>query len=252
MIYFVGAGPGDPELITLKGHRLLQQAQLVVYTGSLINPELLPAASPESRLVDSSSLELEEIVDLMQGYYQEEKLVVRLHTGDASIYGAIGEQMRELENRDIPYRQVPGISSFLAAAASLQREYTVPGGSQTLILTRMEGNTPVPEEEKLSFLAQHRASLAVFLSASLVEKVQEELLQGYPPHTPVAVVYKASWPEEMVLEGNLERLAQLTREAGISKTALILVGDFLQTTGNSKLYYSNFSHSYREAKHEGE
>ncbi len=248
MIYFVGAGPGDPEMITLKGYRLLQEAGLVIYTGSLINPQILEYAREGARLVNSATLELEEIVEQMLTFHQEGGTVVRLHTGDASLYGAIGEQMEELERRRAPYTVVPGISSFLAAAASMKKEYTVPGGSQTVIVTRMEGRTPVPEKENLASLATHGASMVIFLSAGMVKQVQEELLRGYSPETPVAVVYKASWPDEKTVRGTLGNLEAITREAGITRTALILVGDFLDKTGQSLLYHREFSHGYRESQ----
>lgn len=250
MISFVGAGPGDPEMITLKGCRLLQEADLVIYTGSLINPEILKYAGEKARLVNSASLDLSGIMKLILEAYQRGEKVVRLHTGDASIYGAIGEQIAELEEKGVPYRVVPGISSFLAAAASLKKEYTVPRQSQTVIVTRMEGRTPVPGKESLASLASHGASMAIFLSAGMVERVREELLQGYSPETPVAVVYKVSWPEEKVLRGVLKDLDRITIEAGITKTALILVGDFLQETGRSSLYDGKFSHGYRAGNNE--
>ncbi len=248
MIYFVGAGPGDPELITLKAYRLLQQANLVIYAGSLINPQVLQHCGAGTRLVNSAELNLEEIVSLMaEGYTQGEK-VVRLHTGDPSLYGAIGEQMDLLEKKGIPYSIVPGVSSFLAAAASLQREYTVPGGSQSLIITRLEGRTPVPAAEKLSSLAKHGASMAIFLSAGMIGDVAGELLKEYHPDTPVAVIEKASWEEEKILRGSLQDLVQMTRAAGIMKTALILVGQFLDDTGRSLLYDKEFSHEYRSSQ----
>jgi len=251
MIYFVGAGPGDPEMITVKGCRLLQEADLVVYAGSLVNPEVLSYTREEARLVNSASLDLDEIIETMLEYYRAGAKVVRLHTGDASIYGAIGEQIEVLKKQQVPYQIIPGVSSFLAAAASLGKEYTVPEGSQTVIVTRREGRTPVPEKEKLNSLAAHGSSMVIFLSAGMVEQVQEELLEGYPPHTPVAIVYRASWPDEQVIKGNLENLAALTREAGITRTALIMVGDFLRETGQSCLYHRDFSHGYRDSQKPG-
>ncbi len=245
MIWFVGAGSGDPELITLKGYRLLQEADLVVYAGSLVNEALLKYTRPGARLINSAPLNLEEIVtEMTRAYHQGEK-VVRLHTGDPSLYGAIGEQMELLDQADIPYGVVPGVSSFLAAAASLKKEYTVPDGTQTVIITRMEGRTPVPELEQMRLLAQHRSSMAIFLSVGLIDAVVAELLEHYPPHTPAAVVEKASWPEERILQGELHEVAGMTAAAGIKKTALILVGDFLRQSGKSKLYDRDFSHEYR-------
>lgn len=251
MIYFVGAGPGDPELITLRGYRLLKEAEVIVYAGSLINPQILEYASNGARFINSASLTLEEIVSVMVESYKKGETVVRLHAGDVSIYGAVGEQMYELENRGIDYEVVAGVSSFLAAAASIKKEYTVPSGSQTLIVTRLEGRTPVPKKENLASLAAHGASMAIFLSAGMMERVQEELLQSYPPETPAAVVYKISWPDEMLLKCTLKDLAKATREAGITKTALILVGDFLEKKGKSKLYDKFFTHGCREGENGG-
>lgn len=245
MIWFVGAGSGDPELLTLKGYRLLKQADVVVYAGSLVNEALLQYARPDARLINSALLNLEEIVAVMIKAYHRGEQVVRLHTGDPSLYGAIGEQMQLLDEANIPYGVVPGVSSFLAAAASLKREYTVPDGTQTVIITRMEGRTPVPEREQLRLLAQHRSSMVIFLSVGLIDKVAGELSQHYPPDTPVAVVEKASWPEERVLSGQLQELAEMVTQAGIKKTALILVGEFLSQSGKSKLYDKDFSHEYR-------
>ena len=245
MIWFVGAGSGDPELLTLKGYRLLKQADLVVYAGSLVNEALLQYARPEARLVNSAPLNLEEIVEVMVKAYRRGEQVVRLHTGDPSLYGAIGEQMELLDKANIPYSVVPGVSSFLAAAASLKKEYTIPDGTQTMIITRMEGRTPVPEREQMRLLAQHRSSMAIFLSVGLIEQVVKELLEHYPPDTPAAVVEKASWPEERVLTGQLQEVAGLVAQAGIKKTALILVGEFLRQSGKSKLYDRDFSHEYR-------
>jgi precorrin-4/cobalt-precorrin-4 C11-methyltransferase len=245
VIWFVGAGSGDPELLTLKGYRLLKQADLVVYAGSLVNEALLQYARPEARLVNSAPLNLEEIVEVMVKAYRRGEQVVRLHTGDPSLYGAIGEQMELLDKANIPYSVVPGVSSFLAAAASLEKEYTIPDGTQTVIITRMEGRTPVPEREQMRLLAQHRSSMAIFLSVGLIEQVVKELLEHYPPDTPAAVVEKASWPEERVLTGQLQEVAGLVAQAGIKKTALILVGEFLRQSGKSKLYDRDFSHEYR-------
>ena len=250
MIYFVGAGPGDPELITLKGYRLLQGAQLVIYAGSLINPQVLQHCKAGVHLVNSATLNLEEIITLMAEAHARGEKVVRLHTGDPSLYGAIGEQMDLLDKAGIPYSIVPGVSSFLAAAASLHREYTVPGGSQTVIISRLEGRTPVPADERLSELAMHRASMAIFLSVAMIDEVAAELLQEYPPETMVAVVEKASWEEERVLSGQLQDLVTMTQAAHITKTALVLVGNFLRDSGQSKLYDKEFSHAFRSSPNE--
>lgn len=251
MIYFVGAGPGDPELITLKGYRLLKKADLVIYTGSLVNPLILEYAPEKAKFINSASLNLEEIISVMAASYEKGDVVVRLHTGDASIYGAIGEQMYELENRGINYEVVAGVSSFLAAAAALKKEYTVPSGPQTVIVTRLEGRTSVPSTENLGDLAAHRASMAIFLSVGMIDRVQEELLKNYPPETPAAVVYKVSWPDEVFLRCTVKDLAKVTKDSGITKTALILLGDFLEKRGKSKLYDKHFTHGCREGENGG-
>jgi precorrin-4/cobalt-precorrin-4 C11-methyltransferase len=248
VISFVGAGAGDPELITLKGYKLMQAADLVIYAGSLVNEKILQYCKPDARLVNSAFLSLDEIMDLMLEAHNKDEQVVRLHTGDPSLYGAIGEQMQILNDNNIPYTIVPGVSSFLAAAASLKREYTVPAKTQTLIITRLEGRTPVPGQESLASLSQHQASMAIFLSVGMIEQVVEELLKGYPPDAPAAVVSRASWPEEQIIQGSLQDLSKMTKEAGITKTALILVGDFLTCSGQSKLYDKGFSHEYRKAR----
>jgi precorrin-4/cobalt-precorrin-4 C11-methyltransferase len=247
-VYFVGAGPGDPELLTLKARRLLEEAELLLYAGSLINPEVLKFAR-RAELRDSSGMTLEEQVELMHSAAKLGKRVVRLHSGDPSIYGAIGEQIRELRKRGVECELVPGVSSFLAAAARLGVEYTVPEVSQTVILTRMAGRTPVPEKERLAELARHRASMVVFLSVSHIEKVVEALLQGYSPDTPAAVVYRASWEDEKVIRGRLKEIASLVERENIRRSALILVGDFLEEhRKRSRLYDGSFSHGYRKNK----
>lgn len=247
MIWFIGAGPGDPELITLKGYKLLQSADTVIYAGSLVNKALLDFTRPNTKIFNSAELDLEEIVELMAAGHQRGENVVRLHTGDPSLYGAIGEQMDLLDRLNIPYQIVPGVSSFLAAAAALQREYTVPEETQTLIITRMEGRTPVPPAEDMKLLAAHGSSMVIFLSVDMIEKVVRQLLQGgYSLDTPAAVIEKASWPEERAVQGSLGTIAALTREAGINKTALIMVGNFLSNTGRSKLYDREFSHGFRK------
>ncbi len=248
-VYFIGAGPGDPELLTLKGARVLGEADVVIYAGSLVNREVLRHAKESARIYDSASLTLEEIVAIMEKAVAGGKTVARLHSGDPSLYGAVGEQMEALAGRGIAYEVIPGVSSFLAAAACLKREYTVPEVSQTVILTRLPGRTGVPEKEKLSSLARHRASMGIFLSVHLIEEAVAELKQGYPPQTPVAVVEKASWPDGRVVRGNLENIARLVKEAKMEKTALILVGNFLDASGRrSRLYAGEFSHACRVKK----
>ncbi|RPH28101.1 cobalt-precorrin-4 methyltransferase [Buttiauxella warmboldiae] len=248
-VWFVGAGPGDKELITLKGYRILQQAQVVIYAGSLINPELLDDCQPGAECHDSAALNLEQIIALMESGVKAGKLVVRLQTGDLSLYGSIREQGEMLTERGIGYVSVPGVSAFLGAAAQLGVEYTVPEVSQSLIITRIEGRTPMPPLEQLESFAQHQTSMAIFLSVQRIHRVAERLIEGgYPPDTPAAVVYKATWPDCQELRGTLSDIAEKVREAGIRKTALIMVGAFLgEEYHYSKLYDAGFSHEYRKA-----
>ncbi|MEW5762210.1 MAG: precorrin-4 C(11)-methyltransferase [Bacillota bacterium] len=246
-VYIVGAGPGDPELITVKGARLLGEADVVVYAGSLIPSSVLRYVRPQAERHNSATLTRQEIAGILIGAARAGKLAVRLSSGDPSLYGAVAELMADLEAAGVPYEIVPGVSSFLAAAARLKREFTVPGVSQTLLLSRMAGKTPVPQAESLAALAQHRASLCLFLSVHLVEAVAAALAAGYPPETPVAVVEKVTWPEERVIHCRLGELPAAVREAGITRTALLLVGDFLTAAGEpSRLYGPNFSHGYRK------
>ncbi|HBE76769.1 MAG TPA: precorrin-4 C(11)-methyltransferase [Firmicutes bacterium] len=247
MIHFIGAGPGDPELITVKGKRLLEQADLIIYTGSLVNPALLTNTKPGCIVYDSAGMTLTEVIAAMETAFRKGERIVRLHTGDPSLFGALREQLDALRQRDIPYEIVPGVSSFAAAAAALKTEYTLPGVSQTVILTRLAGRTPVPESESLQSLAAHQASMVVFLSISQIEELAEGLRKYYPPATPAAVVYKASWPEEKIIRGNLNNIAELVRKENITKTALLVVGNFLGSEYQlSKLYDPFFSHEYRQ------
>jgi len=248
-VYFIGAGPGDPELITLKGRRLLDTADLVIYAGSLVNPALVEDIQGE--VLDSASMNLDDIVDRISAAVRTGKTVVRLHTGDPSMYGAITEQIERLHGLGISTSIIPGVSSAFAGAAALGQELTIPEVSQTVILTRMEGRTPVPEAEQLRSLATHKATLVIFLSVGMAEKVQAELLTSYPPDTPVAVVEKASWPGQRIIRGALQDLAALIADAEIKKTALIYVGDALRASERplgkeSKLYDKNFTHEYRK------
>ena len=227
-IHFVGAGPGDKELITLKGYKLLSNADIVIYAGSLVNPELLEYCKEGCEIHNSAHMDLQEIIDVMARGIREDKSVVRLQTGDFSIYGSIREQVEELFKLDIDYDCTPGVSSFLGAASALGVEYTVPEISQSVIITRMEGRTPVPSKESIESYAQHQTSMAIFLSVHDIEKVVERLhTGGYPMDTPIAVVYKATWEDEKIVKGTLEDIAQKVRENNIRKTALILVGRFL-------------------------
>lgn len=249
MLYFVGAGSGAVDLITVRGQRLLQQADVVIYAGSLVNPQLLRETKPDCRIYNSAKMTLEEVLEVIQQATKENADIVRLHTGDPCLYGAIREQMDWLDEQKIPYEYVPGVSSFCAAAAALRAEYTLPDVSQTVIITRMAGRTPVPEKEEISKLAAHQATMVIFLSTGLLEGLQEQLMQGgYDKDTPAAIVYKASWPEEKTFLCTVSTLAQTAKENQITKTALILVGNFL---GNeyerSKLYDPGFSTEFREA-----
>lgn len=249
-VHFVGAGPGDPELITFKGYQLLKSADVVIYAGSLVNPELLNYCSKDCKVFNSASMDLIEIIDEMERGVRANKEVIRLQTGDFSIYGSIREQIEELKKREIEFTCTPGVSSFLGAASSLGVEYTVPEVSQSVIITRMAGRTPVPEKESLRSFAQHQTSMVIFLSVQEIKRVVEELLTGgYPPSTPVAVIYKATWPEEKKVVSTLEKIADQIEAADITKTALIMVGEFLGDEFHySKLYDASFKHEYRDVK----
>jgi precorrin-4/cobalt-precorrin-4 C11-methyltransferase len=247
-VHFVGAGPGDPELITVKGQRLLQEADVIIYTGSLVPRTIVATVS--AQVHDSAGLTLEQVVGIIREAYDQGKRVVRLHTGDPSIYGAIDEQFTLLREHNIPYAVVPGVSSGLAAAAALQTELTLPEVSQTVIFTRRGGRTPVPEKEQLPLLASHQATMLIFLSVGMIDEVVQELIAGgYPPETPAAVVEKVSWPEERCLRGELGSLATLVKEAGIRKTAIIAIGQTLAggpPPAFSKLYDRSFTHGFRQ------
>lgn len=249
MIHFVGAGPGAPDLITVRGQRLLDQADVVVYAGSLVNPELLASCKATCVAHDSAGMTLEQVIDVMSQAHAAGRDCVRLHTGDPSLYGAIREQMDALDELGIPYEVVPGVSSFLAAAAALGAEYTVPQVSQSVIVTRMEGRTPVPEGERLRAMAAHGCTMVLFLSAGLLEAAQQELLLGgYAPDVPCAIVYRASWPDEAVYRCTVATLAACAAEHGVRKTALVVVGEALGSHAErSLLYHPGFSHGYRTA-----
>lgn len=255
MIYFVGAGPGDKELITLKGARLLSRADCVIYAGSLVNPELLELAPVGCEIHDSSAMTLEEVFAVIRRCEQNGKTTVRLHTGDPSLYGAIREQIDLLLENDIQFEIVPGVSSFCAAAAVLGAEYTLPGVSQTVILTRMAGRTPVPEREDIAKLAALGASMAIFLSAGNLPELSKRLLEGgCDAETPAAIVCRASWPDEIVAETTVAGLAETGERFGVKKTALVLVGGFLakgdsgRAYERSRLYDPGFTHGYRNGK----
>ncbi len=248
MVYFIGAGPGDPDLITVKGKRVIEEADRIIYAGSLVNPQILEGAKPEARIYNSASMTLPQVISVMEQGEQEGKITARVHTGDPSLYGAVREQMTELEKRGIQYEVIPGVSSFLAAGAALKREYTLPGVSQSVILTRMEGRTPVPEKESLEELAKHGSTMVIFLSVGQIRELCRRLKKGgYGSDTPAAVVYKASWEDEIVIQGTLRDLAEKVEAAGIRKTALVVVGEFLgDSLEMSKLYDPCFSHEYRK------
>lgn len=251
MVYFVGAGSGAADLITVRGMRLLQQADVIIYAGSLVNPELLQYAKPDCEIHNSAKLTLEEVLQIMQEAEEQGKMLVRLHTGEPSIYGAVREQMDALEELGISYESCPGVSACFGAAASLNLEYTLPDVSQTLIITRMEGKTKVPEKESIESLAAHQASMAIYLSTGMLEELSRRLIAGgYREDSPAALVYKATWPEEEAYVCTVGTLAQIAAEHGITKTALVLVGDVI-THGHyqkSRLYAADFSTEFRAAK----
>lgn len=248
MVHFVGAGPGAIDLITMRGHKLLCEADVIIYAGSLVNKDLLNYAKENTEIHNSANMTLEEVIEVIKKAEEEKKSTVRLHTGDSSIYGAIREQIDILKSLNIQYDVVPGVSSFCGAAASLNAEYTLPNVSQSVIITRMEGRTPVPERESIRSFAAHKSTMVLFLSSGLTEELSKELiLGGYEKDTPVAVVYKATWPDEKIFRCTIETLPQTMKDNNITKTALILVGKFL---GNdyerSELYNPKFTHEYRE------
>ena len=255
MITFVGAGPGAEDLITVRGQRLLQSADIVIYAGSLVNPGLLSMCREECEIYNSAKMTLEEVMEVMEKGQKEGKEIVRLHTGDPCLYGAIREQMDELDRCGIAYEVCPGVSSFSGAAAALEAEYTLPGISQSVVITRMAGRTPVPEKESIRSFAAHQATMVIFLSTGMLQKLSEELiLGGYPEDTPAAIVYKATWPEEKVLRCTVAELAQTAEAEGVTKTALIVVGRVLDGEyERSKLYDPSFTTEFRKASvHAGE
>lgn len=248
MVHFVGAGSGAPDLITLRGARLLGEADVVIYAGSLVNPELLKLTKPGCELHDSAKLTLEEVIALVETAERAGKTTVRLHTGDPSIYGAVREQFDELAKRGIVFDVCPGVSSFCGAAAALRAEYTLPDVSQTVIITRAAGRTPVPERESIRSLAAHGATMVLFLSTALTETLQGELLAGgYAAETPAAIVYKATWPEEKIFRCTVGTLHETAEKNGLRKTALIVVGGCLgEEYLRSMLYHPDFTTEYRK------
>ncbi|MDR1404996.1 MAG: precorrin-4 C(11)-methyltransferase [Candidatus Methanoplasma sp.] len=249
-MHFIGAGPGDPELITIKGRKLIDRADVIIYAGSLVNPDILKGAKPSAVIHNSAYMNLDEVINVIRESAGRGLRVVRVHTGDPSIYGAVREQMDRLEKLGIEFEVVPGVSSLFAVAAVLKKEYTLPDISQTVIITRMEGRTPMPPKEKLIDLARHNSTMAVFLSIGFIDELCSTLIAGgYDPKTPVAVVYKATWPEQKILKGDLTDIADKVKNENIEKTALTVVGRFLGDEYSlSKLYDRQFTTGYREGE----
>ncbi|MDP3791973.1 MAG: precorrin-4 C(11)-methyltransferase [Candidatus Omnitrophota bacterium] len=246
-IYFIGAGPGDPELLTIKAGKIIKKADIIIYAGSLINKDIIKPAKKGARLYDSSAMSLEDVLCLIKKAKSTNKIVARIHSGDPSIYGAIQEQMDWCQKQKIDYSVIPGVSSFQAAAASLKQELTLPGVSQTIILTRVSGRTKVPAKEDLRKLSKARATMVIFLSIQEIERVIRKLKDGYGLNTPVAVIEKASFPQERKIIGTLRDIAKKVKEAGITRQALIIVGDVLRKNyQKSKLYDKDFDHMFRK------
>ena len=251
MVYFVGAGSGAVDLITVRGMRLLQKADVIIYAGSLVNPELLGYAKNECEISNSAKMTLDEVIDVMKDAHAKEKELVRLHTGDPSVYGAIREQMDALDELGIEYESCPGVSACFGAASSLNLEYTLPDISQSLIITRMEGKTKVPPKESIESFAAHQASMAIYLSTGMLKELSRRLIAGgYEAATPAAIVYKATWPDEEAYTCTVATLADTAEEHRITKTALVLVGDAIthQHYKKSRLYAPDFSTEFRQAK----
>ncbi|RHR57538.1 precorrin-4 C(11)-methyltransferase [Clostridium sp. AF18-27] len=251
MVHIVGAGPGAPDLITVRGQKLLETADVVIYAGSLVNPELLAGLKVNCRVYNSALMTLEEVLEVIREAEEQGLDTVRLHTGDPCLYGAIREQMDAMDRLGISYDLCPGVSSFCGAAAALGMEYTLPGVSQSVVITRMAGRTPVPDRESVSCFAAHGATMVVFLSAGLLDGLQRELLDGgYQPSTPAAIVYKATWPEEKTVICRLDQLADTAGREGISKTALVIVGDSVSQAGydRSLLYHPQFTTEFRKGE----
>ncbi len=249
-VYFIGAGPGDPDLLTLRGRRLIERCPVCLYAGSLVPAEVVACAPPGARVIDTAPLHLDQILAHMQAAHAAGQDVARVHSGDPSLYGAIAEQMRRLDERAIPYEVVPGVSSFTAAAAALRLELTPAGANQTVILTRAPGRTGLPENESLADLARHRVALVLFLSAAQAPAVVEALLPHYGADAPVAVVQRVTWPDERIVRCTLATLARAMAEAGIHLTALILVGPMLEPdrARNSHLYDPAYTHRFRRGE----
>lgn len=253
MVYFVGAGCGAADLITVRGMRMLEAADVIIYAGSLVNPQLLEYAKGTCEVYNSAKMTLDEVIDIMKKAEEERKMTVRLHTGDQSVYGAVREQMDALDELGISYESCPGVSACFGAAASLNLEYTLPGISQSLIITRMAGKTGVPEKEQIEGFAAHEATMAIYLSTGMLGELSQRLISGgYQKDTPAALIYKATWPEEEAYICTVDELEQTAKEHGITKTALVLVGDVIahQNYQKSRLYAPDFSTEFRQAKEE--
>lgn len=250
MVHFVGAGSGAADLITLRGAKLLKEADVIIYAGSLVNPALLDMAKDNAEIHNSAAMTLDEVISVIQEAERLGKTTMRLHTGDPCIYGAIREQMDRLADLGIQYDICPGVSSLCGAAAALKAEYTLPDVSQSVIITRMAGKTPVPEKESIASLAAHGATMVVFLSTGLLKELSQELIiGGYAPNTPAAIVYKATWPDEKVMRCTVDTLVDTAKQNGVTKTALIIVGNCLEGDYSlSRLYAADFSTEFREAK----
>lgn len=248
-VVFIGGGPGDPELLTIKAYNTIKEADVIIYAGSLVNRAVLKHAREDAEVMSSASMNLPQILDTMEKSVREGKVVARVHTGDPSIYGAIGEQIEYLREKNIPYQIIPGVSSLLATAAALETELTLPEISQTVIITRPAGRTPKPPKESISSLAAHEATMCIFLGAQMIDDVLEELKEEYSRGTPVAVVQKASWDDQKIVRGTLEDIGHKVKESGIKKTAIIVVGKVLDPgpITPSKLYDASFGHEYRKA-----
>jgi len=246
-VYMVGAGPGDPELITVKGQRIVNEADIIIYAGSLVNKAIIAGHKADAEIFNSASMTLDDVIAVIKRGTEEGKKIARVHTGDPSIYGAIREQMDRLDELGIPFDVIPGVSSFVASAAALKKEFTLPDVSQTVILTRLEGRTPVPEKEKLEDLASHQASMCIFLSVQMIDDVVARLMKHYASTTPIAIIQRATWEDQKIVMGTLETIAQKVKDENITKTAQILVGDFLGDQYSlSKLYDPSFTHEYRQ------
>jgi len=251
-VYIIGAGPGDPDLITVKGRKLIQRCPVVLYTGSLVPRELLQDTAPDALIADTSSMNLDEIISLIKAAHDKGQDVARVHTGDPMIYGSTAEQMRRFDQAGIPYQVVPGVSSYSAAAAAISQELTLPELSQTIILSRCEGRTPMPEGEDLIALAQHKSTLVLFLSVAMIKKITRQLRPILGDDCPVAIVYKASWPDQLILKGSLENISAQVTDAKITSHSIIIIGRVLGSTdfAESRLYAADFSHGFRKAKTE--